>query len=170
MQGLYQDPIIGSIASWAVGATGADRAKPFLGVSLVINNGTDSWTGSTFLGFSLDLGNDIRQIPDANSSTGLKKLLFADRNPSITLDLCLDTDTAGVIVQANEFYINCLAQTTHDLGFNVNGGAGNITTFNVDTAQPRGPIIQDGDGYRTFQVPYKAQHATAEAELSIVFT
>lgn len=169
-QGLYAAPSIGSIASWAVGATGTDRAKPNLGITLSINNGTDNWSTPTVASYELDCGNDIRRIPDANSATGLKALLFADRNPRATVSLVMDLDTSGTIVQANEFYTDWTAATTHAVSWVVGSSAGNINTFTIPKAQIVNCQVGSGDGYRTLDVTYKVQHDTAETEFSLVQT
>lgn len=169
-RGIYAVPSLGVIASWAVGATGVNRAVAFLGISATINNGTDTWITPTVVSFSHDLGNDIRQIPDALSATGLKKLLFADRNPTCEIVYVLDTETTGAVIQADEFYVNWTASTTHDIQIVHGATAGNINTFNADTAQLINVQEGEGDGFRTLVSTYKLQHATAEAEHSWVQT
>lgn len=169
-QGIYTAPAIGSIASWGVGATGVDRARPNLGITGSINNGTDNWVAPTILGYDLDAGNDIRRIPDALAATGLKALLFADRNPKMTVSMALDTDVAGVIIQANEFYADIIASVTHAITIVLGATAGNINTLSVPTGQPTNVQQGTGDGFRTLDVTYKVQHATAETEWSLAQT
>jgi hypothetical protein len=169
-QGLYSAPTIGSIGTWSVGTTGVNRAIAYKGVTGTIANGVDAWATPTVQSFTFRAGNDIRQIPDAFSATGLKKLFFADRNPTAEIVFALDTDTTGVIIQADEFYTNWLASTTWDVQLVHGATPGNINTFNADTAQVVNVQEGEGDGFRTLTASLKLQHSTAEAEYSLVQT
>jgi hypothetical protein len=168
LQALYNAPTIGAIASWAVGATGADRARPNLSIGLSINNG-GSWTGPTVLSYELDAGSQIERIPDANSATGLKALLFADRNPKFTLSLCLDVDS-GATISADDFYTDMIASTTHAVTWAVGASAGNINTFSIPTGQVTNVSQGRQGGYRSLDLTYKVQHATPEQEWSLAQT
>lgn len=169
-QGIFATPTIGTISSWGAGATGVQRAVANLGITATIYNGTDSWTAPTITEYEFDAGNDIRRIPDMLAATGLKALLFADRNPRLTTTLVLDTDTAGIIIQADEFYANAAAATTSAITLVHGATAGNINTWSFPTAQPENPVIGSGDGFRTLQIPWKIQSSTAEGEMTLVQT
>lgn len=166
-QGLYSAPTMGTLASWSPGATGAMRARTLKNISFAINNGTDNWTGPTGLNLRIDLGFNIGKIKDFNQATGLKKLSRRDQSPTFRCELILDTDTAGTIIQANEFLSDWANSVTHDVSFALNGGAGNINTFTVNDAQLiKVDFGSDGEGNRTIILDYKMQNDVAQAEFS----
>lgn len=169
-QGIYNAPALGTIASWAVGTTGVQRAEANLGITATLDNGTDAWTTPTIASYEITLGNQIVRIPDMLAATGLKRLLLADRDPRMTLGLVTDYDTTGTLIQNNEFYTNWLASTTWDIEIVHGATAGNINTWAVPTGQIVDVQDVDSDGVRITNVTCKVQSDTPEAELSLVQT
>lgn len=162
--GKYVAPALGTISGW-VGGT--NRAVANLGVSGTINNGA-AYT-PVFLSYEFNTGNQIDRLPDMNDSTGLKSLVFGDRNPTLRISVALDTDGAAGVAYS-EWFADIVSQTPHALAWSVGTATGNTIAFSFPTAQPIAVRHTGVASVNALDLTYKIQHAAAESEFSITVT
>lgn len=165
--GLYnavEDGANGTISGYTGGTA---RAEAFLNAAGTINNGS-SMTSWVFDSFTFRTGSTNGDVDDANSSTGLNRLIFTDRDPDVEIVVMLDTDSSATI-PFKTFEANLLAQTTHALTFSW-GTTPNKCTVSIPTAQLAGLRPDVKNGYRIARVQYVAQHATNNSEFSFTWT
>jgi hypothetical protein len=161
--GKYNAPTAAGIGGWV----GDALTRPvFKGVTATITPAGGSAYIPVLKSFTFDMGADIQRVTDANATTGLNRILYADRLPTLEVVIGLDDDTAS-----NLTYINLLANwdagTTHALTWKAGVGAGNVMTFTFPQAQIKSVADGIDTGLRTATIKYKLQHSTNEAEWTL---
>ena len=133
--------------------------------SSTLNNGTLNYV-AVLKSYRFALGAVIEPVEDANSSTGLKTLVYTDRSPTLNVVVALDTQAAGAnIMTYPDWYADLFASTTHAVGW-TQGAAGDGKTIiqSFPTAQVVNVTPQADGGKRALSIDYKVQHATDNSE------
>lgn len=174
IQGRMVLPATGS-PSFSGWAGGTNRALAMKSMALVLDDGTDTWTGSSteanggplrFKSFSFDRGMQIERVLDANSATGLAELAVVRTSPTIEFVVqAKQTIGAGDIPNFNSHRTNGVTiAATMQLG----ASAGDIWTFNFPELQITSFQPQDGEaGQRNWVLQCKVQSATDEGEFTL---
>ena len=92
----------------------------------------------------------------------LAGLLITDRNP--TLDMTVEVNTA-----LRNYFSDLDAATTQAVSFQVGTASGNRVVFQAPTAQLTAMPYAEDTGLRVFNLTWKLQHASAEAEYDLTF-
>lgn len=173
--GGYTAPSIATYANYAIPA---NRARAFIGTGLTVTrNGGSAYT-PVLKEFRFDGGASTERITDANSSTGLKAILFADRRARVGITIAADKDGSAALTFTN-FHADRIAKVPHKISsaFGTTG-AGSVMTF----AAPSGAVsatngleldtIRWGtDGaHRTLIIDYLCSSTTNEGEYSLALT
>lgn len=163
-RGDYAEPTIASISGFT---GGTDRSQAFLNIGGTITPSGGSAYTPVITGFRFDRGVDVRQIPDANSATGIKEAFVANARPTMTLDIAIDKDGSANLTYPN-IYAHLMASTVHDFEFTHGSGTGKEITFAATEAELTGFSLRDADGYLAGTLAYDVTHSTDEGEFSIV--
>ena len=155
MTGLYQDPVVAAIPTQTFEL---DQAPAFKSAACTIATEV-----VVLKSFRLQWGLQIAERRDANAPDGMKGLFIAARAP--TLNMVVEVDTT----LRNYFNDIFKTQTTHAVVWQVGTTAGNRVKFSVPQGQPIDNPYGESEQLRTFDVNYKVQHQTDNAELSITF-
>lgn len=171
--GLYQAPIGGTDVTTAFSgwAGGDNRALGWLGLtSSTIDNTADQYV-SVLKSYRFALNATIEPIDDANSTTGMYGLVYADRAPTLNVTVGLDTQgDATDIIQYPEFFADCFAGTTHDITWTQGSDAGNVVTQLFNDAQLVNLTPQGTGAHRSLSLDYKCQNATDDSEFTFTIT
>jgi hypothetical protein len=118
-----------------------------------------------FKSFSLDVGVDVQEDPDANAADALYGLLIAGRSP--TLQLTIGADSASIA----KFHADLNSGAIETISFLHGSGVGKYMQVTM-TGQLTGVVIADDVGLRTLQLTYNLAVGTNldETELYITFS
>lgn len=173
--GSYVAPTISTYANYAIPA---NRGRAFIGTGLTITRSGGSAYTPVLKEFRFDGGATTERIMDANSSTGLKAILFADRRAKVGVTIAADKDGSAPLT-FTQFHADRIAKVPHKISsaFGTTG-AGSVMTF----ASPAGAVSAtngleidtigwgvDG-GHRTLIIDYFASSTTNEGEYSLALT
>lgn len=171
--GLYQDPTNGTFTSVYGSAHSAGNfyAAPFLGVSGAIKSGTGSAYTMVFQSWELNMNSRIVMVPDANDTNngGYKMMVLADRNPTLSLTIGLDTDNSSNLTY-QKFYTDCRQRTLHEVTFNYTDTYGRTWNFVFPQAQVRNPKPIVNDALRSMTIDYKLTSTQDDGEFYIYQT
>jgi hypothetical protein len=173
--GGYTAPAVGTYAAYAIPA---NRARAFINTGLTVTrNGGSAYT-PVLKEFRFDGGATTERIMDANASTGLKAILFADRRATVGITIAADKDGSAALTFA-QFNSDRIAKVPHKISsaFGTTG-AGSVMTF----TSPAGAVSStngmevdtirwgmDG-GHRTIVIDYLSSSTTNEGEYSLALT
>lgn len=175
--GLYTAPTVATYANYAIPT---NRAKAFINTATTITrNGGSAYT-SVLKEFRFDGGAETERITDANATTGLKGILFADRRAKVGITIAADKDGSAALTFA-QFHSDRIAKVPHKISSTLGttgAGAGNIMTFTAPAGAVSGTngmeidtIRWGTDGaHRTLVIDYFCSSTTNEAEYSLALT
>ena len=171
-RGLYQEPLQGTIDGHAPGTL---LAKAFLNVGLTITPSGGSAYTPVLKSWSFNRGVVMEDVEDANSTTGINRLLITDADPTIELSMALDTDSGANLTYAGTattaIFENLQNATTHAVAFShAAGGTGNTLAFSGPTLQLVNAAPAVAGGHRNVTLSYAARHATADTEFLFTWT
>lgn len=116
----------------------------FLGATLSVHGASlvcESW--------SLDLGNVLSNIVDANDAAGIKGALITDRRPKIKVDPEME------LVATHDFFAKWRAATSGVISWGTIGSAaGNVLAFNAGATIINPPSLSEREGMRTLDLEY----------------
>lgn len=136
--------------------------------ALVINNGS-AYT-PIVRSFRFDVGNQIIERRDMNSSRGLYGIFISDRRP--TLELVVEVDALGTFDPFDDIANETTGiNTTHAISFR-HGGAGtsaNESKFTFNKCQLTNVQYQDDQGIRTYAFSYNLTPDADDDDFAIDF-
>lgn len=162
MKGKYYDPSEAAIPSSIVYPL--DKKAIVESESLTIS----SFTGAPIVrSFRFDLGTEVIERGDMNSTDGLYGLWITDRKP--TLELVIEVENALTSTFNPFTRLNAQPVVTDAIAFTHGPSAGNLCTFSFPFAQLRSVNYQDDQGIRTYQLQYSLTSTTDDGEWSMTF-
>lgn len=150
--GNYNAPTALSLASGFTG--GSAFQQPFLGVSGALTIYGDSAYTVVGHSFRFDVGTQISEIMDFNSSTGLRGFLVTGRRPSATLVVAAEAGGNSGSTNAThaELFAAMAAQTSVQWSCAVGSGTGKVCTFTIGRGRITNIQIGNDGGHRTYEV------------------
>ena len=138
------------------------------GLSLAgVTGGTIASADIKFKSFNLDLGVDVQEDTDANSSTALAGLIIAGRQP--TLQLVIAMDSARIADLYTDYRLGSIITADWTHGTSQTDARGRRCRFTA-TGQITGMTQGDEVGLRTVTLDMRLVNATADQELTLVFS
>ncbi len=108
-------------------------------------------------------GNTVSERNDANQTVGFAGYSITAR--AATCNVVIECDTALAFDPINDL----LATKTHAVTFNHKTGVQSEVIFTAPTAELTGVTYADDGGFRTYNLAYRLQHASAAQEWSLAF-
>ena len=166
--GKYIEPTKATVS----GFVGPDRSEPALSVTASITpSGGSAYNAADGLildNFTLDLGTQVNDVDDITEATGLEKLLFTDRRPTMQVVIAQDAHDTSAL-DFDEIFGDLTGRVVHAVSI-AWGTTPNLFTLAGPTAQLINATPGSKNGYKTLTLDYFLQHATAETEWSITIT
>lgn len=152
LTGLYIAPTVVAIPSQTFEL---DKAPAFKSAACTI-------AGETVVlkSFRLVWGTERTERRDANAANAVKGISITDRNP--TLNMVVEVDTA-----LRNYFNDVSTTDTVPVLWQVGTDVGNRVKFNVPQAQLLANPYGEADQLRTFDLNFKVQHTTDNAEIVI---
>lgn len=152
--GLYTEPTVDAIPTQTL-----ETIQP---VTFESAAGWIAGQGVIIKSFRFTMGTVVSERPDANSANALKGLRITDRDPRLDITVEVDTDFRNYFADLN-------AATTHSVSFQLGTASGNRMVFEAGQAQVLSMPYGENAGLRTFDLSYKIQHTTNDAEVKLTF-
>lgn len=153
MTGLYAEPTVVAIPAQTLETV---KAPTFVSASAFI-----AGQAVVLKSVRFTLGVAVSERLDANAANALAGLIITDRNP--TVEMVVEVDTFF-----RNYFADLTAATTHALSWTLGTTSGNRTVFSFPQAQLTAHPYGDSNSIRTFNLSYKIQHSTDEAEFQII--
>lgn len=172
VQGIakYVEPAItsGGIAS----VTAPDRAVSALGGTASITpSGGSAYSCATtpaldLLSWSVNISANVGQVRSMCASTGISKLIHADRTGTMSLTMALESDDSATL-DYEDIHGDLIGQTTHlvTLTWGTDPYKWKINVPTAELASISAPTTVNG--FRAVTITYDLFHATANSEITI---